>query len=76
MADASIAWGGWEPAVRDDPFPLFADMQGLSNVMAAMQRFAKNPNDDASFWEPASLLAKLADEGKNFSGPPFVRENR
>jgi cytochrome P450 len=27
VADTSIAWGGWEPAVRDDPFPLFADMQ-------------------------------------------------
>ena len=27
MTDASISWGGWEPAVRDDPFPLFADMQ-------------------------------------------------
>ena len=27
MADRSIAWGGWEPDVRDDPFPLFAEMQ-------------------------------------------------
>ena len=27
MADESIAWGGWEPTVRDDPFPLFADVR-------------------------------------------------
>jgi cytochrome P450 len=32
VADTSIAWGGWEPAVRDDPFPLFADMQAQSPV--------------------------------------------
>ena len=32
MADASIAWGGWEPTVRDDPFPLFADMQAEGPV--------------------------------------------
>ena len=55
-------------------FPLFrggpmnyADTVGLFNVVQAMKRFAKNPNDDARFWEPAPLLAKLAAEGKTFS---------
>jgi cytochrome P450 len=32
VADASIAWGGWVPAVRDDPFPLFAEMQAQCPV--------------------------------------------
>ncbi len=26
MADKATIWGGWEPAVRDDPFPHFAAM--------------------------------------------------
>jgi 3-hydroxyacyl-CoA dehydrogenase len=45
----------------------YADTVGLFNVVQAMKRFAKNPNDDARFWEPAPLLAKLAAEGKTFS---------
>ncbi|HJV62076.1 MAG TPA: 3-hydroxyacyl-CoA dehydrogenase NAD-binding domain-containing protein [Albitalea sp.] len=45
----------------------YADTVGLFNVVQAMKRFAKNPNDDAKFWEPAPLLAKLAAEGKTFS---------
>ena len=55
-------------------FPLFrggpmnyADTVGLFNVVQAMKRFAKNPNDDANFWQPAPLLAKLAAEGRTFS---------
>jgi len=45
----------------------YASQVGLYNVAAAMKRFAQNPNDDAKFWEPAPLLAKLAAEGKQFS---------
>src|SRR2546423_12034508 len=45
----------------------YADTIGLFNVVQAMKRFAKNPRDDASFWQPAPLLAKLAAEGKTFS---------
>ncbi|MES1161766.1 MAG: 3-hydroxyacyl-CoA dehydrogenase NAD-binding domain-containing protein, partial [Rhizobacter sp.] len=45
----------------------YADQVGLFNVVAAMKRFAANPLDDASFWTPAPLLAKLAAEGKTFS---------
>lgn len=45
----------------------YADQVGLFNVVQAMQRFAKNPLDDAAFWQPAPLLAKLAAEGKTFN---------
>lgn len=45
----------------------YADTVGLFNVVAAMKRFAANPLDDAEFWQPAPLLAKLAAEGRSFS---------
>jgi 3-hydroxyacyl-CoA dehydrogenase len=45
----------------------YADTVGLFNVVQAMKKFAANPHDDASFWQPAPLLAKLAAEGKSFS---------
>jgi cytochrome P450 len=32
VAETPIAWGGWEPRVRDDPFPLFADVQAQCPV--------------------------------------------
>jgi 3-hydroxyacyl-CoA dehydrogenase len=45
----------------------YADTQGLFNVVQTMKQFARNPHDDASFWQPAPLLARLAAEGKSFS---------
>jgi 3-hydroxyacyl-CoA dehydrogenase len=54
------------PLWRGGPMK-YADEVGLFNVVQAMKRFAQNPNDDATFWEPAPLLAKLAAEGKTFS---------
>jgi len=45
----------------------YADQVGLFNVVGAMKRFAANPHDDAAFWQPAPLLAKLAAEGRSFS---------
>ncbi len=45
----------------------YADEQGLFNVVQAMKRFAGNPHDDAAFWRPAPLLAKLAAESKSFT---------
>ena len=54
------------PIHRGGPM-LYADQVGLFNVVQAMKRFQKNPRDDASFWEPAPLLAKLAAEGKTFN---------
>ncbi len=44
----------------------YAGELGLFNVVLAMERFAKNPLDDAAFWKPAPLLAKLAAQGKVF----------
>lgn len=54
------------PFHRGGPM-LYADQVGLFNVVQAMKRFQKNPRDDAKFWEPAPLLAKLAAEGKTFN---------
>jgi len=54
------------PVYRGGPM-LYADQVGLFNVVQAMGRFAKNPLDDASFWTPAPLLARLVAEGKTFN---------
>ncbi len=54
------------PLHRGGPM-CYADTVGLFNVVQAMKRFAANPLDDASFWQPAPLLARLAAEGKSFS---------
>ena len=54
------------PLFRGGPM-CYADTVGLFNVVQAMKRFARNPRDDAEFWQPAPLLARLADEGKTFS---------
>ncbi|HTO98865.1 MAG TPA: 3-hydroxyacyl-CoA dehydrogenase NAD-binding domain-containing protein [Myxococcales bacterium] len=55
------------PPFRGGPM-CYADSLGLYNVARAMRRLAKNPHGDPSVWEPAPLLAKLAAEGKPFSG--------
>jgi 3-hydroxyacyl-CoA dehydrogenase len=54
------------PLHRGGPM-CYADQVGLFNVVQAMKRFARNPHDDAAFWQPAPLLAKLAAEGKSFT---------
>jgi len=54
------------PMHRGGPM-LYADQVGLFNVVQAMKRFQLNPRDDAKFWEPAPLLARLAAEGKTFN---------
>ena len=54
------------PIYRGGPMN-YADQVGLFNVVQAMDRFAKNPLDDAKFWQPAPLLARLAAEGKTFN---------
>jgi 3-hydroxyacyl-CoA dehydrogenase len=54
------------PLFRGGPM-CYADQQGLFNVVQAMKGFAANPLDDAGFWQPAPLLAKLAAEGKSFT---------
>ena len=54
------------PIYRGGPMN-YADQVGLFNVVQAMNRCAKNPMDDAKFWQPAPLLARLAAEGKTFN---------
>jgi len=54
------------PLHRGGPL-CYADTVGLYNVVAAMKRFAANPHDDAKFWQPAPLLARLVAEGKTFT---------
>jgi 3-hydroxyacyl-CoA dehydrogenase len=54
------------PIHRGGPM-FYADQFGLGNVLRAMRRFAANPLDDATFWQPAPLLARLAADGKTFN---------
>ncbi len=54
------------PLHRGGPM-LYADEVGLYNVVDRMKRFAANPHGDPGFWKPASLLVKLASEGKKFN---------
>jgi len=54
------------PIHRGGPM-LYADQLGLFNVVQAMKRFATNPHDDASFWQPAPLLQRLAADGKTLN---------
>ncbi len=54
------------PLHRGGPM-CYADNQGLFNVLQTMKKFAANPLDDASFWQPAPLLVRLAASGKTFT---------
>ena len=63
--DVVYIFGYGFPVHRGGPLN-YANEVGLFNVVQAMKRFAKNPLDDAAFWKPAPLLAKLAAEGKTF----------
>jgi 3-hydroxyacyl-CoA dehydrogenase len=64
--DIVYIFGYGFPVYRGGPMN-YADQVGLFNVVQAMNRFAKNPLDDAAFWQPAPLLARLAAEGKTFN---------
>jgi 3-hydroxyacyl-CoA dehydrogenase len=63
--DVVYIFGYGFPLHRGGPLN-YANEVGLFNVVQAMKRFARNPHDDAKFWEPAPLLARLAAEGKAF----------
>ena len=43
----------------------WADQQGLDNVLADLRKFQEIYGGDA--WEPAPLLERLVDDGKNFA---------
>ena len=66
-SDIDIAYlnGYGYPLHRGGPM-LYADLTGLPNVVRSLRRFAAEPGADAS-WQPAPLLVKLADEGRNFN---------
>ncbi|HEY0060777.1 MAG TPA: 3-hydroxyacyl-CoA dehydrogenase NAD-binding domain-containing protein [Telluria sp.] len=53
------------PVFRGGPM-FYADTVGLSNVLTAMEKYAKGRHGDA--WAPAPLMVKLAGEGKGFNG--------
>jgi 3-hydroxyacyl-CoA dehydrogenase len=55
------------PAWRGGPM-FYADQVGLSEVARALRHIAAQPQADKAFWTPAPLLARLAQEGKTFSG--------
>ncbi len=61
------------PLWRGGPM-CYADQRGLYSVVQAMKKFALNPRDDVSFWQPAPLLAKLAAEGKSFTDGSKVNQ--
>ena len=63
--DVVYIFGYGFPVHRGGPLN-YANEFGLFNVVAAMRRFAQNPLDDAQFWQPAPLLARLVAEGKQF----------
>ena len=63
--DVVYIFGYGFPVYRGGPLN-YANEVGLFNVVQAMKHFAKNPLDDAKFWEPAPLLARLAADGKTF----------
>ena len=44
----------------------YAQSIGLATMVESMNRFAKNPHADPSFWVPASNLAACAQSGKGF----------
>ncbi len=52
------------PMHRGGPM-FYADTVGLSNVVAAMEKYAGGRH--SVFWKPAPLLVKLAAEGKTFN---------
>jgi 3-hydroxyacyl-CoA dehydrogenase len=52
------------PMHRGGPM-FYADTVGLSNVVAAMEKYAGGRH--GKFWKPAPLLVKLAAEGKTFN---------
>jgi 3-hydroxyacyl-CoA dehydrogenase len=43
----------------------YADTVGLSNVVAAMEKYRERYGD--MYWTPAPLLKRLAEEGGSFS---------
>ncbi|UWR14840.1 3-hydroxyacyl-CoA dehydrogenase NAD-binding domain-containing protein [Sulfitobacter sp. M368] len=60
--DMTLLFGYGFPRYWGGPMK-WADIQGLSAVLADIENYAK---EDAWFWEPAPLLKQLASEGRTF----------
>ena len=54
------------PAYRGGPM-FYADQVGLTEVAHVLRRIAASAGADADFWQPAALLARLAEAGTTFS---------
>ena len=64
--DVVYIFGYGFPVHRGGPLN-YANEVGLFNVVERMKHFAKNPLDNAQFWQPAPLLAQLVAQGKTFN---------
>ena len=64
--DMAYLTGYGFPAWRGGPMHYAAEV-GLAKVVDAMAGFARNPHDDAAFWQPAPLLVRLAATGTGFA---------
>ena len=60
--DVALVHGYGFPRWRGGPMK-YADMVGLPAVLADIREFAKQ---DPLFWQPAKLLIKLVEEGRDF----------
>jgi 3-hydroxyacyl-CoA dehydrogenase len=60
--DVTLVHGYGFPRWRGGPMK-YADMVGLPAVLADIREFAKQ---DPLFWQPAKLLVKLVEEGRDF----------
>ncbi|APE44531.1 3-hydroxyacyl-CoA dehydrogenase [Sulfitobacter alexandrii] len=60
--DMTLLFGYGFPRFWGGPMK-WADIQGLDNVLADIERYAQ---EDAWFWQPAPLLKKLVAEGRTF----------
>ena len=61
--DVTFISGYGFPRFRGGPMQ-WADMTGLPTVLEDIRTFAK---EDPLFWQPAPLLVKLVEEGRNFA---------
>ncbi|WP_084153767.1 3-hydroxyacyl-CoA dehydrogenase [Simplicispira psychrophila] len=64
--DVVYIFGYGFPVHRGGPLH-YAHEVGLHTVLQTMQHFALNPLDDAAFWQPAALLARLAAQDQTFA---------
>ncbi len=60
--DMTLLFGYGFPRYNGGPLK-WADMQGLPQMLAAIESYAQ---EDAYFWQPAALLTQLVSEGRTF----------